>query len=240
MPLFTAVQNVSRFSQQHSNQAMQHALLAFALVAQVNSKRALESWPWWARQSVQRIASNETLKVTRLASSAFAACELHSVRMPTGAVATDWIFFHERPHVNVLVRTKHDGLFAVFLQQKYAIPSSLAPVGGFIEDGESPEHAAKRELREELGLHAQRWQALGSFVTSANRGGGRIFAFFADDCVGTSTNAAGMGDAEHQSVVRLTRQELISAVKSNRFEEVKWTATVALALLSLPELPERL
>ena len=42
-------------------------------------------------------------------------------------------------------------------ESKYAIPgSTLAPVGGFVELNEAPFDAAKREVKEELGLGSQR------------------------------------------------------------------------------------
>ena len=68
----------------------------------------------------------------------------------------DWIFMEERDAVNVAVSTA-EGKFAVFRQRKYAIPGeTLSPVGGFIDDGESPFEAARREVKEELGLGSRR------------------------------------------------------------------------------------
>jgi ADP-ribose pyrophosphatase YjhB (NUDIX family) len=43
--------------------------------------------------------------------------------------------------------------FLLFRQHKYAIPGeTLSPVGGFINDNESPFEAARREVFEELGV----------------------------------------------------------------------------------------
>lgn len=58
----------------------------------------------------------------------------------------------ERDAVNVAVHTQ-DGKFLVFSQTKYAIPgATLSPVGGFINDRETPFDAARREVWEELGV----------------------------------------------------------------------------------------
>ncbi len=47
----------------------------------------------------------------------------------------------------------------VFNQKKYTIPGeTLLSVGGFIDNGESPLMAAKREVLKELGLGS--WQTL--------------------------------------------------------------------------------
>jgi 8-oxo-dGTP pyrophosphatase MutT (NUDIX family) len=46
-----------------------------------------------------------------------------------------------------------EGKFLLFRQRKYAIPGeTLSPVGGFINDGETPFDAARREVFEELGV----------------------------------------------------------------------------------------
>ena len=45
--------------------------------------------------------------------------------------------------------------FLVFRQVKYAVDgTSLAPVGGYLDDGEEPLAAARRELLEETGYEA--------------------------------------------------------------------------------------
>ena len=98
--------------------------------------------------------SNErTVSKTTLGQTPFARCDVHSVRSEDGkSVINDWIFMEERDAVNVAVQTA-DSKFAVFRQRKYAIPgTTLSPVGGFIDDGETPFEAARREVLEELGL----------------------------------------------------------------------------------------
>jgi 8-oxo-dGTP pyrophosphatase MutT (NUDIX family) len=72
-------------------------------------------------------------------------------------------FFHiqeERNAVNVAVLTS-ENQWLVFETHKYAIPGkTLSPVGGFINNGETPWEAARREIWEELGV--------GSAVTKAD------------------------------------------------------------------------
>lgn len=64
-------------------------------------------------------------------------------------------FQEERDAVNVAVRTK-EGEWLVFETNKYAIPGkTLSPVGGFINDGETPWEAARREVWEELGVGSE-------------------------------------------------------------------------------------
>jgi ADP-ribose pyrophosphatase YjhB (NUDIX family) len=177
--------------------------------------------------------SNTTLSVRSIAATRFAGCEMHSVRLPNGNTVDNWVWFVERAHVNVLVRTKVDRRFVLFRQSKYALPEeTLAPVGGFVEDGESPLDAAKRELLEELGLRSLHWTTLGNFVTSANRGGGRIYCFLADQAIPVSGASSNLKDHEVQTAVWLSRAGLLKALVSGRIGEVKWAATVALALLS--------
>lgn len=89
----------------------------------------------------------------------------------------------------------------------------------------------------QLGLRSTTWRALGSFLGSANRGAGRMHAFLADGCVPAErrhlSSAAKGADLEDQRVVRLSRTALLEALLGGRFGEAKWTATIALALLSL-------
>ena len=64
-----------------------------------------------------------------------------------------------------------DGRFLCFRQTKYAVGGeSFAAIGGFIEPGESPEVAARRELLEETGFEASHWAALGEFAVADDSG----------------------------------------------------------------------
>ena len=106
--------------------------------------------------------TDQTLGKLVLGETPFARCEVHSVLMERNnnnneqVIVNDWIFMEERDSVNVLVLTK-EGKFLAFQQKKYAIPGdTLAPVGGFINNDESPFDAARREVLEELGVGSQR------------------------------------------------------------------------------------
>ena len=77
------------------------------------------------------------------------------------------------------------------------------------------------------------------FMTSANRGSGRVTP--ADAChepaVKQDLNRPKhrRADLEAQHVERLTREQLLDALVASQFVEVKWTATISLALLTIPE-----
>ena len=109
---------------------------------------------------------------TLLERSPWLTVESHAVELPDGEVIEDWPWIVGREFVNVFAETK-EGSFLVFRQVKYAVEgTSLAPVGGYLDDGEEPLAAARRELLEETGHAAADWTPLGRYVVDGNRGAG--------------------------------------------------------------------
>lgn len=250
--------------------------------------------------------NERTLSVVTLRETKFARCDVHKVLSEDGtSVIRDWIFLEELPAVNVIVQTL-EGRYVVFRQSKYAIPGeTLSPVGGFVDAGESPLTAAKREVLEELGLGSRRtlrtlreaskgvydngrstrdvttkattklevediskilgnsasppvyddfglmdgfartvpnvdydadWVYLGRYRTAANRGGGFVYSYLLKNAVplvpgGGAINYNMQGDDESQSILYLNEDDVMKALAGGKFQEVKWAATFALAML---------
>lgn len=257
--------------------------------------------------------NERTVAVETLGETKFARCDVHTVLSEDGSsVINDWIFLEEIPAVNVIVHTL-EGRYVIFRQRKYAIPGeTLSPVGGFVNEGESPSTAAKREVLEELGLGSRRtlrtirenikgvydngrstrlgggaesatttletedvariisesanppsydmhglmdgsprtipsldydadWVFLGRYRTAANRGGGFLYSYLLKNAVplvpggGTiNYNNGGRrdtGDDESQSILFLGEDDVMKALAGGKFQEVKWAATFALAML---------
>ena len=190
-----------------------------------------------------------TRSVRTLWETPFVRFQIHSIQLEdnnnNGIIIDDWLWFDECDNVNVLVQSGDDE-FLVLEQTKYAIESgtTYAVLGGMIEadrDGNDPLTAAQRELREELHMEATRWTFLGRFVAAANRGGGHTYVYMAQDAhpIGGGEDSPrpndepgiAEGELERQHLLRLSRAELLEALMNGKFQEIKWTATVALALL---------
>jgi len=162
----------------------------------------------------------------------FLGVELHTVELADGRRIDDWPWVITPDYANILARTA-DGRFLCFRQAKYAIEGeSLAPLGGYIEPGESPLAAAQRELLEESGYIAPEWHDLGSYVVDANRGAGTAHFFLALDARLDRPPVA--EDLEAQELLLLTRAELEAALHSGQFKVLAWAAIVALGLQRLP------
>mmetsp|Transcript_43667 Transcript_43667/g.105887 ORF Transcript_43667/g.105887 Transcript_43667/m.105887 type:complete len:350 (-) Transcript_43667:475-1524(-) len=209
-----------------------------------------------------------------LLSSKWMQVSLHTVQFPGSNDKFDdwmWIDYHDR--VNVVVEDEpsssssstsgnedeEERRFLVFEQTKYALEgrTSLAIIGGIIEPGEQPEHAARREVYEEMdGLECQQFHFLGRYRTDVNRGMGWLNSFLATNCsrkrTTTSTDShkkilvaageeqqqeeeVGAADSEKQKLKSISLSEFRQAAHDGRFLEVQWTTTVAQALLH-PEL----
>lgn len=171
-------------------------------------------------------------------------------------VIDDWLFIDYHDRINVLVQDPDSSQndtnpsFLILKQTKYALSSqqSLAVVGGIVEPGEDPLVTAKREVSEELLVSCNSWISLGKYRTDVNRGMGWVHPFLARDCVYTKTapqlfagdtesnGNVGAHDIEWQNIQSMTLNEVKDAVMKERFIEVQWSNTVALAMLHLFDL----
>lgn len=161
--------------------------------------------------------------------SPFLKVEVHKVKLPDGQVLDDWPWIISPDYVNIAVITK-EGEYLCFRQTKYSVTgTSLAPVGGYIEPGEAPLPAAKRELMEETGYQAPHWESLGEFVVDGNRGNGTAHLFMAREAYLVGDIDA--DDLEEQILLKLSRAEVEAAVARGAFKVLSWQTVMALALL---------
>jgi ADP-ribose pyrophosphatase len=157
--------------------------------------------------------------------------ESHTVEVPDGRVIPDWPWIITPDYINVLAVTD-EGKFLCFRQEKYGLEGdSLAPVGGYIEPGEDPEEAAKRELLEETGYEADEWVNLGSFLVGPNRGICTGNLFLARNA--KYVTEPDSDDLEEQQLLHLSLLELEEALVNGEFKVMAWAANIAFAILYL-------
>lgn len=179
----------------------------------------LEPWTTLSRETV-------------LSSPPFLTVERHRVALPDGRVIDGWQWVVTPDYINVVAVTGA-GQFVLFRQTKYAVEGlSLAPVGGYLEPGEEPLAAARRELREETGYESDSWEPLGRYAVDGNRGAGHANLFLARDCVFVGRGPAS-DDLEAQELLLLDRAEVERALAAGEFKVLAWAANVALALARL-------
>jgi ADP-ribose pyrophosphatase len=167
----------------------------------------------------------------------FLTVENHTVELPDGRIIPDWQWIITPDFVNVVAITE-DERFLCFRQTKYAVQgTSLAPIGGYMESGEDPLKAAKRELLEETGYEAGAWTALGSFPVDANRGAGVGHFFLAQAARRIAEPKS--DDLEEQELLLLSRKELEDAIAKSDFKVLPWVAGILLALRFLSMGPNR-
>ena len=166
---------------------------------------------------------------TILNHSKYLTVEEHTVELPDGRVIPDWPWITTPDYVNV-VAMDSDGRFLIFRQNKYGIDgTSFAPVGGYLEPGEDPLAAARRELLEETGYAADDWIDLGHYVVGGNRGIATGYLYLAR--VARRVAEPDADDLEEMELLLLSRDEVETALKAGEFKVLSWATAMALALL---------
>lgn len=154
--------------------------------------------------------------------------ERHTVELPDGRLLPDWPWIITPDYVDVVAVTE-EGQFLCFRQVKYAIKgTTLAIVGGFVDEGEQPLAAAQRELLEETGYESRDWVPLGSYLVDPNRGIATGHFFLARGARFVTAPVA--KDLEEQELLFLTREQIESALDRGDFKVMAWAAAIAIAL----------
>ena len=168
---------------------------------------------------------------TILDQSPWLVVENHTVELPDGRLIPDWPWIITPDYVNVVALTE-DQQFICFQQVKYGIEgTTLGIVGGFVEEGEQPIAAARRELREETGYESDDWIPLGSYRVDPNRGIAMGHLYLARQA--RSVCPPDADDLEEQKIVFLTPSEMETALARGEFKVLAWAASIAFALRQL-------
>ena len=157
--------------------------------------------------------------------------EHHTVELPDGRLIPNWPWIIT-PDFTIIVAVTEDEHFICFRQVKYAIKgTSLSIVGGYINNGEEPLVAAKRELLEETGYEAPDWISLGSYIVDPNRGIASGHLFLARQA--HYVTPPDSDDLEEQELLLLSRVEIENALEQGEIKIMAWAAAVAFALRHL-------
>ena len=134
--------------------------------------------------------------------------------------------------VGVLPRLP-DGRFVFVRQYRKAVDEEVVEVcAGLVDDGETAEAAARRELKEETGCRADRLVHLGVLYSSPGYTDEKVDAYFAD-CRPDGDGGLQLDSDERLERVVLTGEQVGSLIRENRIRDSK---TIAVWLLYLDKI----
>jgi len=147
---------------------------------------------------------------------------IETASLPTGISVDLAIIRH--PGAAAVVALDHEGKIAMLSQWRHAIGTWMWEIpAGCRHSGEDGLTCARRELGEEAGLAAARWDRLGSIVTIPSFCDERIELFLAREL------SAGHGALDHDEVIRVSRMSFVEALEMiGRGEIVDAKTVVAL------------
>jgi ADP-ribose pyrophosphatase len=150
------------------------------------------------------------------------------VSLCRGGTATREVVEH--PGAVVIIALDDEARVYLVRQYRHPIRRMLLELpAGSLEPGEEPLTAAKRELREEVGLEAGEWRVLGSFFSSPGFVNEHLHVFLARQLVQVDTDP---DEDEELTVVRRALTEL-----SCRLDEIPDAKSLA-ALYLLEREPD--
>ncbi|MFM7674383.1 MAG: NUDIX domain-containing protein [Synechococcus sp.] len=138
--------------------------------------------------------------------------ELNRVRLPMGVEGSFGVIRH--PGASLAVPLLDDGRVVVLRQYRFAVACRLLEFpAGTLDDGEDPLGTMKRELQEEAGYSAARWDPLGAMLPCPGYSDEVIHLFLARELTALEAPPA-CDDDEDLEVLLLEPAELDAALAS--------------------------
>lgn len=132
--------------------------------------------------------------------------EVNRIELPLGIEGSFGLIRH--PGASLAVPLLADGRVVLLRQYRFAVAARILEFpAGTLDEGEDPLGTMQRELQEEAGYRAARWDELGVMLPCPGYSDERIHLFLARDLTPLETPPAG-DDDEDLEVLRMTPQEL--------------------------------
>jgi ADP-ribose pyrophosphatase len=123
----------------------------------------------------------------------------------------------------------NDGKLVLVKQYRFATQGRILEFpAGTLEVGEDPATTIAREIEEETGYHARKWQNLGEFFLAPGYSDEIIYAYLAQDLEKLAVQPAG-DDDEDISVILMTPAEFEAALERGESIDAKSIAAYFLA-----------
>lgn len=127
-----------------------------------------------------------------------------TIRLPDGREIPEYYQIDQRDYV-VVAAWQNNKVFGIWRYKHGPRRINLGLPAGYVEDGENPLTAARRELEEEAGLLSDDWRPLGSYCVDGNRSQSCAHLFVAVNCRATPSPYS--DDLEEQIGEWLTPEE---------------------------------
>ncbi len=153
--------------------------------------------------------------------------EVTRLRLPN-QVEGDWECIRH-PGGALAVPVTSEGKLVLLRQYRFASQGRLLEFpAGTIESHEDPFETIKREIEEETGYRAQKWQKLGEFFLAPGYSDEIIYAFLAEDLELLETPPNQDADEDMETIL-MTPQELEAAILAGEPVDAKSIASFFLA-----------
>jgi 8-oxo-dGTP pyrophosphatase MutT (NUDIX family) len=140
------------------------------------------------------------------------------VRLPNGQVIPDYIVT-QVPDVAMIFPVTETGEVLLVEQYRQGIRANALDLpAGYLDAGEDPFDAARRELEEETGHTGGRWTPLGAYYYGESRHNGRFFYYLAEEVV--PAGQINWDTTEELEVHRLPVEEVLRATWEGHIRSV--------------------
>ncbi|MEO8288939.1 MAG: NUDIX hydrolase [Chloroflexota bacterium] len=158
----------------------------------------------------------------------FLTVTMEAVRLPSGQVIEEWPIVSARDYVMVVAENEAGEILILEAYKHGPDRTSWMLVGGYLEPGEQPQAAARRELLEEAGYASDQWQPLGTFVVDGNRRMSTAHLFLARRA--HAAEKLESDDIEQVTPRWILTEEAASALYDGRIAIMSSAVALALAL----------
>lgn len=154
------------------------------------------------------------------------------IKLPSGKIKT-YSLVRRNPTAVIIPQDDKGNIFLIY-QYRYLFQKEiLEAVAGFIDNGEKPLQAAKRELKEETGITASNWKALATIQLSNSVIYAKSHLFIA------SKLQKGVSHPEEDEKIRLVKMPIKQAVEKILKGEIRDGSTIS-GIMMLDKLSNRL